>query len=196
MALQRRGFPRDHRHGSGRQPPDAGCARRQTSTPRPRRDHAREYTKSNDATVGATSDSECKRRGHTICTDACMSTDRARRASTDLYIGTTRPGTDSAGLSANRGDTGRCGPCVGADCGGCDYTARRDCDRSADSKPRRRVDHDVKSKESERTLPISDPLLVELKAAKKRHASEKLTFGGRLHRPRLRGLQRLPGETD
>lgn len=45
-------------------------------------------------------------------------------------------------------------------------------------------------------LPIPDPLLVELKAAKKRQASEKLTFGGRLHRPRLRGLQRLPGEAD
>lgn len=45
-------------------------------------------------------------------------------------------------------------------------------------------------------LPIPDPLLVELKAAKKRQASEKLTFGGRLRRPRLRGLQRLPGEAD
>src|ERR1700694_5863917 len=36
---------------------------------------------------------------------------------------------------------------------------------------------DAKSKDSERTLPISAPLLVELKAAKKRQASEKLTLG-------------------
>jgi integrase len=36
---------------------------------------------------------------------------------------------------------------------------------------------DAKSKDSERTLPIPAPLLVELKAAKKRQASEKLTLG-------------------
>jgi integrase len=36
---------------------------------------------------------------------------------------------------------------------------------------------DAKSKGSERTLPIPAPLLVELKAAKKRQASEKLTLG-------------------
>jgi integrase len=35
----------------------------------------------------------------------------------------------------------------------------------------------AKSEDSERTLPIPDPLLVELKAAKKRQASEKLTLG-------------------
>ena len=64
-------FPRDHRHGSGRQHPDAGCARGQTSTPYPHRDHVRQYTNSNDATVGATSDAECKSRGHTGCTDQC-----------------------------------------------------------------------------------------------------------------------------
>ena len=82
-------------------------------------------------TVGATCDAECKNQGHTGCTDQCAGTDGTSRAGTDLCIGTTRPGTDSAGLSANRGDAGRCRPCVGADCLRCDYTARRDRDRSA-----------------------------------------------------------------
>jgi integrase len=36
---------------------------------------------------------------------------------------------------------------------------------------------DAKSEDSARTLPIPDPLLVELKAAKKRQASEKLMSG-------------------
>jgi hypothetical protein len=31
-------FPCNHRYGSGRQHPDAGCTRGQTSTPRPHRD--------------------------------------------------------------------------------------------------------------------------------------------------------------
>jgi Protein of unknown function (DUF2637) len=41
----------------------------------------------------------------------------------------------SAGLSAHQGETGRCRPCVGADCIGRDDTARRDCNRSAGCKP-------------------------------------------------------------
>jgi hypothetical protein len=48
------GFPGDHRHGSGRQQPDAGCARRQTSRPHPRRDHARQSTNSSHAEGGPT----------------------------------------------------------------------------------------------------------------------------------------------
>jgi len=36
---------------------------------------------------------------------------------------------------------------------------------------------DAKSEDSHRVLPIPDPLLIELKAAKKRQASEKLMFG-------------------
>ena len=36
---------------------------------------------------------------------------------------------------------------------------------------------DAKSEDSHRILPIPDPLLVELKAAKKRQVSEKLTLG-------------------
>jgi Protein of unknown function (DUF2637) len=66
--------------------------------------------------------------------------DGRSRAGKDLCTGTTRPGTDSAGLSANRGDTGRCRSCtrrcrpsVGADCIRCNYTARRDCDRGLSS---------------------------------------------------------------
>jgi hypothetical protein len=114
----------------------------QTSTPRSHLDHARQYTNSNGATVGARCDAERKSRGHTLCTDECAGTEGTSRAGTGLCIGTTRLGTDSARLSANRGDTGRCRdctgrcrPCVGADCIRCDYTACRDRDRSAGGKP-------------------------------------------------------------
>jgi integrase len=37
---------------------------------------------------------------------------------------------------------------------------------------------DAKSEDSQRVLPIPEPLLIELKAAKKRQAAEKLTLGG------------------
>ena len=42
-------------------------------------------------------DTECKRRGHSVCADAAAGTDGTSRAGTDLCIGTTRPGADSAG---------------------------------------------------------------------------------------------------
>ena len=58
------GFPRDHRHGSRRQHPDAGCARGQTCPPHPHRDHARQYTNSSGAPAGASSGAERKCRGH------------------------------------------------------------------------------------------------------------------------------------
>src|SRR5271165_2796631 len=53
--------PGDHRYSGGRQHPDAGCAGGQTSTPGPHRDHARQYTTSSTATVGANSDRACNR---------------------------------------------------------------------------------------------------------------------------------------
>ena len=64
---------------------------------------------------------------------------RRKEARTALCIGTTRPGTDMQ-LSANRGDGGRCRPCIGTDCLRRDYTARGDGDCSAGIKPRRCVD--------------------------------------------------------
>jgi len=132
------GFPRDHRHGSSRQHHDAGCARGQTRPP----PTSCQYTNDNSAEGGANPCAECKSRGHTICNDPRTGTEGAGQASTDLCIGTTRPGADSAGLSANPDDTGQCRnctggcrPCVRADCIRCDYTACPDCDRGADCKP-------------------------------------------------------------
>jgi Protein of unknown function (DUF2637) len=51
------------------------CARGQTSTPRPHRDLVYRYTNSNEATVGASPDAECKSRGHTLCANQCAGTD-------------------------------------------------------------------------------------------------------------------------
>ncbi len=48
---------------------------------RQHRDLVYRYTNSNDATVGAIPDAECKSRGHTVCPNQC--------AGTDLYISTT-----------------------------------------------------------------------------------------------------------
>jgi len=70
--------------------------------------------------------------------EACEKCD-SFKAGTDFCTGTTRPGTDRAGLSTNR--RGRCRPRVSADCNRCDYTARRDRDGSAGCKPRGCVDH-------------------------------------------------------
>ena len=64
----------------------------------------------------------------------CAGTDDTIRAGTEACIGTTQPGTGSAGFSANRGDTGRCRTCVGADCIRYDDAARRDCNRCAGCK--------------------------------------------------------------
>ncbi len=130
-----------------RQHHDAGCARGQTSTPCPHLSRAREYTDCNEATVGANSGAECKSQDLTRCTDQCAGADGTSHAGTDLCVSTTRPCTDSAGLSANRCGTGRwrdctdrCRPCVGADRIRCDYTACRDRDRGALITPGWRVD--------------------------------------------------------
>jgi hypothetical protein len=137
------GFPGNHRRGSGRQHPDAGCARRQTGTPHPHRDRARQYANSNRATVGATSVAQCNSPGHAGCTDRCAGTRNATNAGTGFCCGTNRPGTDSA-VNANYGDTGRYRPCVGTgryrpgvgtDCIGHHYSARRDGGRSAGCTP-------------------------------------------------------------
>jgi hypothetical protein len=120
-------FPCNHRHSSCRQHPNVGCTRGQASTPHPHRDHVRQYTNPGNATVGAVTNSECKNPGNTVCADECTDT--------DVWIGTTRPSTGSAGLSANRGDTGRYRLCVRADCNRCDDPARRDCGCCAGCKP-------------------------------------------------------------
>ena len=93
--------PCDHRHRDRRQHHDAGCARGQTSTPRT----TCQYTNRNSAEGGANPEAERKSRGHTICADQEADTDGTSQAGTDLCIGTTRPGTDSAGLSANGGNS-------------------------------------------------------------------------------------------
>ena len=122
--------PRDHRYHSGRQHHDAGCARGQTSAPRPPCDHISAYKNPNHAAVGATSDSECKNRDQTIFTDQCAETNGTSQAGTDFCIGTTRP--------ANRGDPGRCRPCIRTDYVRRNYTAHwdRDCGVGSDSSRR------------------------------------------------------------
>jgi hypothetical protein len=47
----------------------------QTGTPGPHRDLVYRYTNSNEATVGASPDAECKSQGHTVWANQCAGTD-------------------------------------------------------------------------------------------------------------------------
>ena len=124
------GLPRHHRHSSCRQHRDAGCARGQTRSAHPHRDHARQYTNSSGAAGGA----ERKTTGHAspLCA-GCMHR-RCKPSGKGRCIGTTRPGADAA-LSASRSGTGRCRPCVRSDCIRGDDAVRRDRNRSALGTP-------------------------------------------------------------
>jgi len=116
-------FPGDHRHGGGRQHPDAGCTRRQTGTPQPHWEGIPQYRLSDSATLATRSDPGGKNRRQTAFAE--------QHVGTGLCIATTPPGTNGAGLGTSRSDAGRCKPCVGSDCIGGDHTAGRDCGCSA-----------------------------------------------------------------
>jgi len=83
-------------------------------------------TEGSGSTAGPNSDSERKNAVHKAYADPCAGTHGTSRRGTGLCIGTTPPGADSAGLSANRGDTGRCRGCGGPDRLRRDDTTRRD----------------------------------------------------------------------
>jgi hypothetical protein len=96
-------FSLDHRHRSCRQHPDVGCARRQTRSTHPHRDHARQRTTSGSASAAA----KCKTPRYCRCIQQCAGPGGTALAGTTLRTGTSRPDTDRA-FSTCRNDRGRC----------------------------------------------------------------------------------------